>query len=369
MAHRARRAWRRALVVAVALSLMLVAGQLARSSPPEEESGPAALPTTTAAPAPSGDRFVRPDCPVSAKLVPACGRWWGVSAAAHSDTPLTAGLAAFERDAGRPMDIVHTYHREDTELPTAEQIALAREPGRHRLLFLNWKPSLSHTWREVADGAIDARIDALARHVRAAFPERFFLTIWHEPENDVDITPGSGMSASDYRAMFRHVVLRLRDGGVTNAVIVMNYMGSRTWGAEPWFERLYPGDDVVDWIGFDPYVEAWTEGKRPGDFADLVDRRGLNWPGFYTWWHWYHRKKPLMLAEWGIYASEERPERQALAFRTVAAQIGHFAEFKALVYFDTRLPGEYTAIDRNSEAREAYRRLGRSTPFVAPAVP
>ena len=48
---------------------------------------------------------------------------------------------------------------------------------------------------------------------------------------------------------------------------------------------MYPGDDVVDWIGFDTYAYS-DPGYGHGDFAELLNRRMAsrpNWPGFYNW--------------------------------------------------------------------------------------
>jgi hypothetical protein len=153
----------------------------------------------------------------------------------------------------------------------------------------------------VATGDQDARIDGLAAHVRAAFGEPFFLAIHHEPEDDVDDRPDSGMAAADYAAMFAHTVRRLRTDGVTNAVTVMAYMGSEKWPGRSWWPRLYPGDDVTDWIALDSYLRA-RPGYHYGDFTDLLQRTAdpRQWPGYYTWATTAHPDKPFMLAEWGV---------------------------------------------------------------------
>ena len=52
----------------------------------------------------------------------------------------------------------------------------------------------------------------------------------------------------------------------------MAYMGNEKWMAQSWWKDLYPGDDVVDWIGLDSYVSAEKGDYHYGDFADLLDR-------------------------------------------------------------------------------------------------
>ena len=54
----------------------------------------------------------------------------------------------------------------------------------------------------------------------------------------------------------------LRADGVTNAVMVMNYMGFDRWMRQSWFQSMWPGDDVVDWIGLDPYGTGAATGCR-----------------------------------------------------------------------------------------------------------
>lgn len=308
--------------------------------------------------APKTEPPIAAPCAVTGVLIPTCGAWWGIAPEVFTGRGPTRGLERAEQRMGRRADILHVYHRAGELFPTEEERALAKD----RLLLVNWKPSLRHTWAEIASGALDRRIDKLAAHISATFPQRFFLTIHHEPENDV--RPVEGMAADDYAAMFRHVVLRLREKGVTNAVTVMTYMGAPNWSSASWFERLYPGDAVVDWIGVDPYAD-----DRVTDFASLVDKRRPDhpeWPGFYRWAQSRFPAKPIMVAEWGVF---ERPGFKAAFFDSVRRQIAAYPQIKALVYFDSPwAPRGDTRFDTTPEAAEAFRRLGRSPYLTQPPV-
>jgi hypothetical protein len=307
----------------------------AAAAPRAETRAPAPSPVATAA-SPDQRLSVRATfthnagCTVSAELVPSCGAWWGVAPAAFTSTPRTEALHDFERKIGRPVDIYHAYHRGDEIFPTAEEMAIAREPGHPRILLLNWRPDIGHTWAAVAAGAMDGQIDRLSAHIRATFPEKFFLVIHHEPEEEVQPTAGSGYTADDYRNMFRHVVQRFRADGVHNALFTAVLMGSQKWGVQPWFDRLYPGGDVVDWLGMDPYASAQTP-----DFSHLINMtstQGRGFPGFYTWAGAIAPGKPIMMAEWGVFSTGTR---KAAFFKSVAAQLKGHPRVKALVYFDT----------------------------------
>jgi hypothetical protein len=331
-------------------------------------SAPAPSPTTTA-PVPPGT-LPRPTCSVSAILVPSCGRWWGIAPAAFTPQHGATGLHTDESLAQRPFDIFHSYHVNDQLFPTTAEVGIATEAGRNRLLYLNWKPATDMTWRQVANGAADARIDRLAAHIKSTFPYKFFLTIWHEPENDVNATAGSGKTAADYAAMFRHTVLRLRADGVRNAVVVMNYMSYSRWNNTSWFGQLYPGDDVVDWIAWDPYASGQESGWLSGDFAKLVNRTdGLPFPGFYTWATTAHPDKPIMLAEWGVFEDLSNPTGKAQFFESVAEQIARYPKFKALLYFDVKVDphgnGD-TSLDSSKISLDAFRVLSRNPNFIAP---
>ncbi|MGC5016641.1 glycoside hydrolase family 26 protein [Streptosporangium sp. DT93] len=308
-------------------------------------------------------------CEVSRTLVPSCGAWWGVAPEIFTGRRPQRALERAERRMGRPAAIMHVYHRDDELFPTPAERAIARDPDGRRILLVNWKPSadLSHTWAEIAGGALDARIDRLAAHIVRTFPERFFLTVHHEPEDDVRETPGAGMSADDYAEMFRHVVGRLRAGGVTNAVTVMTYMGAPNWASEPWFERLYPGDDVVDWVAMDPYADHRADG-----FGELVDKTRPDfprWPGFYRWTQERLPGKPVMVAEWGVFERRGRPAFKESFFTSVRDGLGDYPRIKALVYFDSpKAPRGDTRFDTTPGARRAFGELARD-PRLSPAVP
>ncbi|MBB5962729.1 glycoside hydrolase family 26 protein [Planomonospora venezuelensis] len=315
-----------------------------------------------------GLRSSAPGCEVGAKLIPSCGAWWGVAPEVFTGRPPAEALRRAERRMGRAADIMHVYHRGSELFPTAEERSIARAPGGRRILLVNWKPSFEHTWAQIARGALDRRIDRLAAHIRQNFPERFFLTVHHEPENDVRERPGSGMTARDYAEMYRHVVLRLREKGVGNAVTVMTYMGAPNWAARSWFERLYPGDDVVDWVAMDPYAD-----DRVQDYEGLVNKTRddiVQWPGFYRWMQWRFPGKPVMLAEWGVFERRHQPRFKESFFASVRRDMRRYPQIKALVYFDSpSAPRGDTRFDTTPGARDAFRALVRDPYLRSTAVP
>ena len=366
-------------ILAVAVVLVSVAGSgvVATSTARQEPSGfthrqstvgtgsaPGQPPPGTSRLGTASPRTNGKKCTVNADLVPSCGLLWGVAPGAYTDLPASRALKQFESATGRPADVLHSYHRGDEVFPTADEIATVSGP-RKRILFANWKVAWGTTWAAVASGAEDARIDKAAARLKA-FPGKMFLALHHEPENDVNAA-GGGMTAKDYAAMFRHTVHRLRADGVTNVVFVMVYMAYEPWCVQPWFADLWPGDDVVDWVGMDPYLFAKPGGYGHGDFAYLVNRtsNAKKWPGFYTWVTRTHGNKPLMIAEWGVYEYPADPQQKAWIFSTVAEQIHEFPRIKALVYFDSpAAPKGATRPDSTSTALEEFTSLAESALFA-----
>jgi hypothetical protein len=331
-------------------------------------------PTTTKPAAPrlalGGPRPpVTENCRTGAKLVPTCGILWGVAPGAFTDQRGVQALTAFEEKTERHQDIYHAYHKGIRQLfPTPAEIAIARQPGKERILFLNWKPAAA-SWAAIAKGdpKTDQFLDRLAAHINQDFPEQFFFAVHHEAEDNVREKKGSGYTAEDYAAMFRHVVLRLRAHGVDNLVTVLVHMAYVPHTSQSWFDRMYPGDDVIDWVGFDTYAYS-DPGYGHGDFAELLNRRSESapgWPGFYNWAVRNHPDKPLMVAEWGVWSSKKNPGHQAEFYREVGRQIGRFPNIRAMVHFDTphNQQGRDSRVDSTPSALAAYRWLGNLPVF------
>ncbi len=287
--------------------------------------------------------------------------WWGIGANPLGSESFDQALTTFEVTQGRASDILHFYHSGSQLFPTATDIAHSQSEGKNQILMENWKPELGNSWAQVAAGvpAVDQEIDNEAAYIKANYTKKFFLSVHHEPENEVIETPGSGYTAADYAAMYRHVVLRLKADGVTNAVFVMDYMGYSKWCEQPWFADLYPGNDVVDWIAYDPYSSA------NGTFAGMVNSTdGTKWGGFYNWATTAHPGMPLMLAEWGVTEVTNNVNGKANFFNAMPAAENAFPAIKALVYWNAA--GFPTRIDSSPQSLAAYQALAQNPLYNTP---
>jgi hypothetical protein len=332
------------------------------TTPSPSPTTPSPSPTT-----PSPSPTTPAECTVDAKLVPTCGVLWGAAAGGFTDTPRDEALRTWEQTTGRTASIYHTYHKGDELFPTAAEIAMAREAGKPRILMLNWKVAYGTTWAKVAAGEQDTRIDREAAYLKANFTEKFFLVIHHEPENNVNTDPASGMTAKDYAAMFRHTVQRLRADGITNAVTVVTYMSVEKFNNQSWFNDLYPGDDVTDWITLDAYVNAQPGGYHNGDFTYLVNRTTdpAAFPGYYTWVTTLHANKPFMVSEWGVFEYAADPTQKAAIYDKVLAQLKAMPAIKGLMYFDAPAPpgGGDTRVDSSPLALASFKKIAADPIF------
>jgi beta-mannanase len=303
---------------------------------PVAQHGPGTTePATPAATTPPPATSSSGECVTGALLVPTCGVLWGAAAGGFTSAPREVEEKRWEAVSGRTATIFHTYHKGNERFPTESEIAMTRDPAHPRVLLTNWKISLGSTWARVAAGQQDRRIDAFAARAKA-YGKKFFLVLNHEPENDVIARPGSGMQAKDFAAMYRHTILRLRARGVTNVINVMAYMGNELWMSKSWWKDLYPGDDVVDWMGLDSYLNAQRDDYHYGVFGDLLDRAGSNGQGFYDWATTRHAGKPMMVVEWGVYHRVGRVLDKSAAYNSVLPELKKRPAIKALVYFDTK---------------------------------
>jgi len=310
------------------LGLALLAGVTPGSSP----SAHAASTLSTATTDPAGTT-----CPLSPRLVPRCGGrvLTGAYVAPKAGETYSRAFARYEQETGAPTQVVHLYYRGDRRFPNADEQQALRQGGVRRILFAAWKPDEGYTWRQVADGAADAMITRQADYLRENWNRKMFLTIHHEPENEVQDRAGSGYEARDYRAMFQHVEDVFDARGLDKVVWVMNYMGFERWALTDWFDDLYPGDRYVGWLAYDPYKTAGIGGQE-GGFNSLVNQYygASDWRGFYRWARAEHPGRPVMMGEWGIGEREGDPSWKPSLFRSIAKRLDRFPRLKALIYFD-----------------------------------
>src|SRR4051794_28637804 len=216
-----------------------------------------------------------PGCTISADLVNSCRPWLGAESGAYGATGFRARMLEHETRIGRQLDIVHEYLGPGAVLSN-DIVTMANRPGT--IPLVNWKPAASWADASGSSATVNAQIDAMATSVKALGDAKIMLAVFHEPEND--ISPGGDPSCatttfngtagavSDYVNMWHNVRDRFNAQGVTNVVWVMNYIGWKGWSCV--VKDLWPGNEYVDWVTWDPYPASVTWTASVSDFYNFL---------------------------------------------------------------------------------------------------
>jgi hypothetical protein len=282
-------------------------------------------------------------CTVSVTLVNSCRPWLGAVAGSYPNLlTWTDQVLAHEHRIGRQVDVVHQYH----PAGAANVVLTADERyfiDRGTILYLNWRPA--NRWADAAGGnsTINTQIDQMAASIKSVSPRKLMLALGGEPERFV--TPGTsncpylkGTSGSpaDYRAMWRNVQNRFAARGVDNVVWTMNYLGYWKWDCL--FPELWPGNERIDWIVWDPYVgpnERWDD--LVGYFYHALEVKADSQHAYTS--------KAWGLAEFGYWYGANQAEAYRFYDDAKASlDAGRFPRLKLYEPFDTITGGVDTRI-------------------------
>jgi hypothetical protein len=165
--------------------------------------------------------------------------YWGAAISGNGDP------VRHEQPTGTALPVRRTFFSWEQRNGYLHTI-VAADHAANRLPWISVK---TPPWREVANGQHDAGIDELLKWL-AAQPKPVWLTVWHEPENDLNMG-----TAADHVAMNRRVRQRMTALGVKNVTLALILM-SWTWDSrsgrnpEEWW-----GTGIYDILGLDPYNE------------------------------------------------------------------------------------------------------------------
>lgn len=348
------------LLVLVHASLLVLLGCSSTLSTPAGETGtPApAAPSRAISETPYLGSETPTDsqsCGAQGKYAPSCGALWGVYTLAGSDP--VAALRALERKVGRTFDVTQRFH------DFSDHVHLGQFPDRYeqvvgsdRILFLSWQARVTTTgqslaWRDIADGLYDQaqvlpaaqRLKAWGRPVIVAF----------DPEFD---NQDRG-TMSDYVAAYRHVHDVFASQGVTNvawAWVSTGYLGADNGNR---IRRGYPGDQYVDWVGYDPYNFYRCNSSEWKSFEETI-------APMYEWLTTMGMDdKPFLLSEYGTQYDPDDSERSQQWHTSIPSVLRRYPNLKALIRFDAvgRFGSSkcYLQIDNGSGMLESFAGAGR----------
>jgi hypothetical protein len=249
------------------------------------------------------------NCTPNAILVNPCRPWLGAAAGRNPGTPAfhlsqdpISQANYLDSLVGRNLDIFRFFHQPTGnndlgDLPLDPSVG----DGKAEIHFsessstyvdVNWKPA--NTWAE-ADGSnatINAAIAQAAKNIAAVAPHKIFLTVWHEPQDDVSafdnsteqtacqsdpnfkgLSPQTQAGTPDqYQAMWHNVQTIFKQQGVTNVVWAMNYMSYTPLNCL--IPDLWPGNQSIDWVLYDSYarINNQTFADTAGAFYKVLQK-------------------------------------------------------------------------------------------------
>ena len=276
-------------------------------------------------------------CEVSVTLVNACRPWVGASANKYPQVAqgLRAQTEYHEQRIGRQLDLVHAYNGTSATGLSADQVYFASRPDT--TLYLNWKPASRWSDATGANSTVNARIDANVASIKSLGDSKIFLTIHHEPENDVSggatgctvNSPGTAGTPAEYREMWSYVRGRFDALEVTNVVWAVTFMSYQPYNCM--IDDLYPGNDLVDWVFFDNYGSGTND-----SFEENVGRMYDFLSSTSDAEHDYNAK-PWGIAEWNISRGSLTPQQTYDYYDEAATLLrtGRFPKLKAYMIWDS----------------------------------
>jgi hypothetical protein len=240
--------------------------------------------------------------PAAQAPLPTLGHWRNDDA--EGDTGSQSWLESMEAAESLYGDFAghwHNYHQPGAPLPMTDEEIAAAESGQP--LHIAWKPRPEgEDWAYTASGAYDDTLDQVMTDLRDHCGPDCWLSIEIEPEDEVDQTPGSGYTTADFRGLWERVAASRDRMGADNVKLVWVIMGYEEW--RPLLDPLWPGNDMVDIVGQDPYIR---KDQEPWLLGDKIVRR-TEWLVNHSTPEHDYASKPFLIAEYGCDINAENVE-------------------------------------------------------------
>jgi hypothetical protein len=261
---------------------------------------------------------------------------------ALSGMSLQESLAVRRRQLGREQRIVHVFYPWDGYVPSSEPAVAASST-----LMVSWHGT---PYRRINDGSSDRIIARVAR--KLAGMDRPILLRWGwEMNGDWFEWDGShnGADPAGYVKAWRRLHRIFAEHGAGNVA----WVWSPNWNSSPdasWnrFQRYYPGDQYVDWVGVSGY-DFFSESPRTL-FSAVCGA--------------YGDRKPIILSETA--AVDHGSGSKAAWIRKLTTWVEDTPAVGAVVWFDTDTqddsPHNFRP-DTDAKALAAYRAMARSSRF------
>ena len=317
-------------------------------------------------------------CTISPTLVDSCHPWIGAAVGGDPNAPATDNISQFnylEKVVGRSLDIFHDYHPPGNDPLNSDETHFGSLPNGYD--YINWKPAGTWAAADGGNATVNASIKKAADSIKSLGSHKVFLTVWHEPENDVSgfdnsaeaaacksspyfkALKGSAGTPDQYVAMWQNVRTIFNKEGVSNVVWVINYMNYKPW--ECLVPQLYPGNSLVDWVNFEAYADSGDDFQsKISDMYSLLEKDNTATDNF--------ESKPWGIGEFGDCA--DSPAVAATRFQGLKTALDQnmFPRIKMYLAFDSADgPGGTSGclVDRSAAELSAFKSLVNDSVFTS----
>jgi len=294
---------------------------------------------------------------VSLILVPSCGTYWGIYSRRFGNRDVATSVTTWESTLGRRFDMVLMYYDfSNRQGPGRFPDRQMTQVSKDRIPLYDWETrdyvkGTYLRWADVAAGQYDDSVVIPQAQRLKAYGKPVMLGIDHE----MDISYPKHGSPAEYRAMYRHIRDVFAAQGVTNVVWVWAVTGWLGSGRGDLVKSFYPGDDLVDWVGYDPYNFSKCKGGSWKTFEQTIS----------TFYRWTEANglgsKPLLLQEYGLTPDPADAAASQQWYRDIPSVLKQYPRLKALVRWDSDT--ECTLrIDAGPGMVEAFKQAGLAIP-------
>jgi len=221
-----------------------------------------------------------------------------------------------------------------------------------------WSDNNKIKLNDIIAGKWDKYIRSWAKEIKA-FNQPVFLRVAHE--FNIDGYPWGVINNEKnpdlYIKAYRHIVDIFNQEKVKNVKWVWCFM-NYSYPDEAWndWERAYPGDKYVDWIGIDGYnwgtTQSWSEWQAfKYLFRDQVRRSKRLWPD-----------KPIMIAE---FASAEKGGDKADWILDIPGYLkSSMRDIDAIIWFDLKKETDWR-INSSKKTLAAFKEIMQDPIFLS----
>jgi len=267
-------------------------------------------------------------------------------------------IKQFEQQAGKKPAMIMWYQDWAQSFPKDDVMTVIDYGAVPHIVWEPWYWTVKDNikLKDIVSGKWDGYIRSWAKGVKEV-GKPIFLRIMHEM--NMEGYPW-GLVNNDknpelYIKAFRHIVDIFRGENASNAIFVwapMNY----SFPNESWNDwvKAYPGNEYVDWIGFDGYNWGDTQGWSDWQvlkylFRDQARKAHKLWPA-----------KPIMIAE---FASTERGGDKAAWIREIPGYLKtSMRDIDAIIWFDTKKETDWR-INSSEKSLAAFKEIMRDPIF------